>query len=65
MQNWGNMFSDIGVIGEKHDYNHHKNMNHVHRDSKDVLYVIITLETNRNVGNTVFYDKVNPTDWGN
>ena len=36
---------------------HLKNLNHVHKDSKDLLSVIIILRTDVNGGETVFYDR--------
>ena len=53
------------VIGDKLFSNHPKNMNHVHRDTNDYLYVIITLETNIIGGDTVFYASVKESDLGN
>ena len=39
-------------------------MNHVHRDSYDILSVILILDTDVNVGGTVFYDGDNMNDIG-
>ena len=43
---------------------HPKNINHVHRDSKDLLSVIIILGTYVNGGETVFNDGDNMNDIG-
>ena len=43
---------------------HVKNLNHVHKDSKDLLWVIIILGTDVNGGETVFYDSKNMNDIG-
>ena len=45
--------------------NHPKNMNHVHRNSKYFVPVIITMGKNISVGYTVFYDKVKHKDLAN
>ena len=39
----GTIFTSIAVIGGRLFSNQHKNLNHVHKDSKDLVYVIITL----------------------
>ena len=41
-----------------------KNINHAHKDSKDLLSVIIILGTDVNGGETVFYDGKNMNDIG-
>ena len=41
---------------------HSKNLNHVHKDSKDILSVILILRTNFNGGETVFNDGENMND---
>ena len=41
-----------------------KNLNHVHKESKDLLSVIIILGTDVNGGETVFYDGENMNDIG-
>ena len=51
-------FTSIAVIGGKLFSNKPKNMNSVHKDTKDLLYVMITLVTNISVGDTVIYDGV-------
>ena len=43
---------------------HTKNLNHVHKDSKDLLSVIIILGTDVHGGETVFYDGENMNDIG-
>ena len=40
------------------------NINHVHKDSKDILSVIIILGTDVNGGETVFYDGEKINDIG-
>ena len=37
-------------------------MRHVHKDTKDLVSVIITLDTNISGGDTVFYDRVKKSD---
>ena len=54
----------MAVIGGKLYINHHKNMNHVHKDSKDSVSVIITLSKNISGGDTMFYDGVKTSDLG-
>ena len=44
--------------------NQHKNLNHVHKDSKDLVSVIITLGGNISGGETLFYDGVKTSDLG-
>ena len=44
--------------------NHHKNLNHVHKDSKDLVSVIIIMSENISGGDTVFYDGVKTSDLG-
>ena len=39
-------------------------MNNVHKDTKDLVYVMITLGTNKSGGDTAFYDGVKMTDLG-
>ena len=43
---------------------HPKNFNHVHKDSTDLLILIIILGTNFHGGETVFNDGVNMNDIG-
>ena len=54
----------MAVIGGRIFGNHHKNLNHVHKNSKDLVYVIITLGENISGGDTVFYDGVKTSDLG-
>ena len=54
----------MAVIGGKLFSNHPKNLNHVHKDSKDLVYVIITLVKDISGGNAVFYDGVKTFDLG-
>ena len=63
MQNWA-IFTSMAVIGGKLFSNHHKNLNHVHKDSKDLVSVIIILGKNISGGDTVFYDGVKTFDLG-
>ena len=41
-----------------------KNLNHVHKYSKDTLSVMIIFGTDVNCGETVFYDRENMNDIG-
>ena len=52
----------MAVIGRKLYSNHPKNLNHVHKDSKDLVYVIITLGGIISGGNIVFYDGFKTSD---
>ena len=54
----------MGVIGVRLFSNHHKNMNHLHKDSKYLVSVIITLGGNIIGVDTVFYDGVKTSDLG-
>ena len=47
-------FMSFSTIGGNLYTRHLKNINHVHRDSKDILSVIIILGTDVNGGETVF-----------
>ena len=49
-------FTSFETIGGNLYTRHANNLNHVHRDSKDLLSVIIILVTDVNGGETVFYD---------
>ena len=60
----GTFFASMAVIGGKLYRNHPNNMNHVHKDTKDLVSVIITLGKNISWGNTVFYDGVKTFDFG-
>ena len=64
MQNWVQYFTSMAVIGGILFINHHKNLNCVHKDSKDLLSDTITLGGNISGGGTVFYDKVKTSDLG-
>ena len=57
--------TSIAVIGGKLFSNHLKNMNHSHKDTKDLVSVIINLGTNISGGDTVFYNGVKTSDLGN
>ena len=50
--------TSMAVIGGKIFRNHLKNLNHVHKDIKDLVSVIITLGKDISGGDTVFYDGV-------
>ena len=54
----------MAVIGGRIFSNHHKNMNHVHKDSNDSVSVIITLGKYISGGETVFYYGVKTSDLG-
>ena len=54
----------MAVIGVKLYRNHPKNINHVHKDTKDLVPVIITLGKNISGGDTVFYDGDKTSDLG-
>ena len=54
----------MAIIGGKIFSNNPKNMNHVHKDSKDLLSVIIILEIYIRGGDTVFYDGIKPSNLG-
>ena len=54
----GNIFTSIAVIGGKLYRNHPKNLNPVHKDTKYLVSVIITLGKYISGGETVFYDGV-------
>ena len=54
----------MAVIGGRLVSNHHKNLNHVHKDSNNLVYFIITLGENISGGDTVFYDGVKTSDLG-
>ena len=58
------IFTSMAVIGGRLFINRHKNLNHVHKDSKDLVYVIITLGWNIIEGGTVFNDGVKIYDLG-
>ena len=54
----------MDVIGGKLFSNHPKNMNHVHKDSNYLVFVIITLVKYISGWDTVFYDRVKTSDFG-
>ena len=51
-------FTSMAVIGGRLFGDNPKNMNHVHKDTKYLLFVIITLRTDIRGGYTVFYNGV-------
>ena len=57
-------FTSLATIGGNLYTRHPKNLNRVHKDSKDLLSVIIILGTDVNGGETVFYDGENMNDIG-
>ena len=54
----------MAVIGGKMYRNHPKNLNYIHKDTRDLVSVIITLGKYISGGDTVFYDGVKPSDFG-
>ena len=56
--------TSLATIGGNLYTRHAKSLNHVHKNSKDILSVIIILGTNVNGGETVFYDRENINDIG-
>ena len=54
----------MATIGENLYTRHVKNRNYVHKDSKDLLSVIIILGTDDNGGETIFNDGENMNDIG-
>ena len=59
-----NIFTSMAVIGGKLYSNHPKNLNRVHKDTKDMVSVIITVGKYISGGNTMFYDGVKTSDLG-
>ena len=59
MQNLGNYFSLYGCHS-----NNPKNLNNVHKDTKDMVSVIITVGKDISEGYNVFYDGVKTSDLG-
>ena len=55
-------FTSLATIGGNLYTRHPKNLNHVHKDSKAPLSVIIILVTDVNGGETVFYYGENPKE---
>ena len=58
------IFTSMAVIGGKLYSNHHKNLNHVHKDSNDLVSFIINLGKNISGGDTVLNDGVKNLTWG-
>ena len=58
----GNLTS-MAVIGGRLFSNHHKNMKNIHKDSKDLVSIIITLGKDTSGGKTMFYDGVKNLTW--
>ena len=58
------IFTSMAVIGGRVFSNHPINLNHLHKDSKYLVSVIITLGENISGGDTVFYDGVKTSDLG-
>ena len=59
------IFTSMAVNGDKLYRNHPKNLNHMHKDVKDFVSVIIKLGKDIIGGDTVFYDGVKSCDFGN
>ena len=57
-------FTSLGTIGGNLYTRHPKNLNHVHKYSKYLLYVIIILGTDVHGGETVFFNGDNINDIG-
>ena len=49
-------FTSLATIGGNLFTGHPKNLNHIHKESNDILSVIIILGTNVHGGEKVFYD---------
>ena len=58
------IFTSMAAIGGKLYFNHQKNLNHVHKDIKYLVSVIITPGKDISGGDTVFYDGVKSSDFG-
>ena len=54
----------MAVIGGKLYSNHPKNLNHVHKYDKYLVYIIITVGKDISGVHTVFYDGVKTSDLG-
>ena len=52
----------MDIIGGKLFSNHPKNLNHVHKETKDLVSVIITVGKDISGGDTVFYYGVKTSD---
>ena len=59
------IFTSMAVIGGQLYQNHARNLNHIHKDTNDLVSVIITLGKNITGGDTVFYDGNRTCDIGN
>ena len=57
-------FTSLATIGGNLYTKHAKNLNHVHKDSKDLMSVIIILGTDVHGGETVFFDGETLNDIG-
>ena len=57
-------FMSLATVGRNLYTRNAKNLNHVQKDSKDLLSVMIILGTNVNCGEPVFYDGENLNDIG-
>ena len=64
MQNWSCIFYFIATIGGNLHTKNANSLNHIHKDSKYLLSVIIILGTNINDDETGFYDGENMNDIG-
>ena len=64
IQDWGKKFTSKAVIGGKIFSNNPKTTNHVHKNSKYLVSVIITLGRNISGEDTMFYDVVETSDLG-
>ena len=58
MKNWGMCFTPIVFIGGKIYSNNPKNMNNVHKDSNELVSVIINMVTNIRGGDKLLYDRL-------
>ena len=58
-------FTSISFIEGKLSSNHPKNMNFVQKDTKELVYVLITVGTIISGGEAVFFDRVKTYDLGN
>ena len=59
------IFTSMAVVGGRLYRNHPKNLNHMHKDVKYLVSVIITLGKDIIRGDTLFYDGVKTCDFGN
>ena len=58
------IFTYKAVIGDKLYSSHPKTLNHVHKESKDLVSVMINLGGDISEGDTMFYDGVKTSDLG-